>query len=229
MPLGEDEQRVVARGGMVMHARKTVAALGGLLALGAIAYAQSADTFKVTELGAEAKFVSVDTGTGVETTVVVFSASRSVLDPPQKRGPVSEPVTIIEVRQESAGGDLLFLASYAGTDIAPVFTTQGRDVATAQVAGTATLLVTDPATTLATATLDLTFDATGAAARETDTDTLVIPGGSVVRSRIVGFHRQATATGTLTIDGITYQLSSTDAELQRNNTGLITVSPGAGS
>lgn len=210
-----------------MHGRRAVAALGGLLALGAIAYAGSADTFKISERGAEATFVSVDPTTGVETTVIVFSASRSVLDPPQKRGPVNEAVTFIQVIQEAPNGDPLFIASYGGSEITPVFTTQGREITSARLAGTVTLDVTTPETTSATAVLDLTFQSTGTAVHETDTNTLVIPGGFVESSRINGFHSVATATGTLTIDGTTYPLSATDAELQRNNSGFVTVVPGA--
>lgn len=210
-----------------MQIRKTVAALAGTLALAAIAYAQTNDRLKVTEKGAEAKFVLVDPTTGVQTVVVVFSSSRTILDPPQQRGPLNQPFTSLQVTQQTADGTFVFTGTYTGTGLVPSFTGKSNDITGATLAGEFLMDVETQTSTLVPASINLSWTATGPDTQEIDTNTLVIPGGSVTSSQIRGLHRTASATGTLTIDGVTYQLSTVDAELQKNNTGELTVSLGS--
>jgi hypothetical protein len=190
-----------------------------------------ADTVRVSDLSAEARFVSVDPETGIETFVFVATSFRTVLDSPQPGGPDLQPDTIIQVIQEAPDIGLIFSGSYGGSEIVPVFTTHGRDVISAHIEGTIRLEIATPDTIAAMATFDFTFQAAGPTVHEVVTDTGVIPGGFVGSGHINSFHRDATATGTLTIEDILNplppQLSTTEAELQQNNSGSVTLLPGA--
>jgi hypothetical protein len=79
-----------------------------------------------------------------------------------------------------------------------------------------------------TVTLDLSFEATGRPARRVDNDQAILPDGSVLASHVAGFHAPATATGTLTLDGTTYQLAADDADLFWESDGSVSVFPRGG-
>jgi hypothetical protein len=150
-----------------------------------------AETARVSTESAEAKFFSVDPETGIQTFVAVYAALS---------GPNDEPHAIVEVSQTNASGFLIFSGSYADDDIVPEFTMKGPHVISAHLAGTVRMDVQTPETLSTTATFDFTFQAAGPTVHDVTTDQQVIPGESVQVFQDNSFRREATATGTLTIE-----------------------------
>ena len=109
-----------------------------------------AETVRTSAESGEARFISVDPETGIETFVVVYA---------ELSGKNDQPHVIIDVTQTNASGFLIFSGSYADDDIVPEFTMNGPHVTSVHLAGTVRMEVATPETVATTATFDFTFQA----------------------------------------------------------------------
>lgn len=151
-----------------------------------------AETVRVSAESAEARFISVDPETGIQTFLVVYA---------ELRGKDDQPHVIIDVIQANADGFLIFSGNYAEIDgIVPEFTMKGPHVTSVHLAGTVRMEVATPETVATTATFDFTFQAAGPVVHDVATDHFVFPGELVQVGQVNNFQRPATATGTLTIE-----------------------------
>lgn len=186
--------------------------------------------FRFAREGAEAVFYPAGPDADVVTGIFIVFSSEAIHSPPQRGGPQAEPFFTLLVSQLTQ--DVVTFHGVASTgdeipeDLVQTFTFRGPRTS-AEISGT--VQVFDEHTLqMHTVTLDLSFHATGRAARGVDNDQVVLPDGSVIASHVAGFHAPAAATGTLTLDGTTYRLAADDADLFWESAGAVSVLPRGG-
>jgi hypothetical protein len=160
-----------------------------------------------------------------ETFVTVSASNATVLQPPQPRGPIEQPIMIVDIlRIDTDMGGAVFNGVGVATDATLIVS---KDFGSATLSSTFIIEAPDQGD-LFPATINLTFNATSPKVSD-ETNLSFHEPGFVVTEHFNGSFRDATATGSLVTMGENFTpVPSSFGVIGTSKTGMISIVPNPG-
>jgi len=188
----------------------------------------AAEHFKVSGETAT-MFLVADLGENIELSFAVVSTSRSELAAPQQGGPEVREGTFVVLNIINVETGAVYFTGAGDADIKELFSIRGRDEPTVHIMGTVPVVNEEGLTS--PLALDLTLQASAPLVRgKVTNEHFLVPGEVGIHTHLSGSQASATATGTFTLIGETYDLStlditSFDAGISTEGAGTVVVEP----